>query len=61
MTGLETVFMEKLSEVSNHMKPQQNKEFIKVYGKASQIFEEAIVPTCIRCSISYSRRPKKAY
>ena len=26
------------------MKPQQKKEYIKVYGKASQIFEEALTP-----------------
>ena len=38
------IFFNKLSEVNNHMKPQQKKEYIKVYGKATQIFEEALQP-----------------
>ena len=38
------IFMNKLSEANNHMKPQQKKEYIKIYGKASQIFEEALIP-----------------
>ena len=38
------IFINKLSESNNHMKLQQKKEYIKVYGKAAQIFEESLIP-----------------
>jgi hypothetical protein len=38
------LFFNKLSEANDHMKPQQKKEYIKIYGKAAQIFEESLIP-----------------
>ena len=38
------IFMNKLSESSSHMKLQQKKEYIKIYGRAAQVFEESLVP-----------------
>ena len=38
------IFMNKLSESNEHMKLQQKKEYIKIYGRAAQIFEEALIP-----------------
>ena len=39
-----TIFINKLSDFNNHMKLQQKKEYIKIYGKAAQIFEESLIP-----------------
>ena len=38
------IFMNKLGEVNDHMKLQQKKAYIKVYGQAAQIFEESLLP-----------------
>ena len=40
------IFMNKLAEANNHMKTQQKKQYILVYGKAAQVFEEALIPYC---------------
>jgi ABC-type multidrug transport system fused ATPase/permease subunit len=38
------MFLNKLSESNDHMKTVQKREYIKVFGKAAAIFEEALVP-----------------
>ena len=38
------LFLNALSEHNEHMKPQQKKEYIKVYGVAAEIFEDALIP-----------------
>ena len=38
------IFFNKLSDSNEHMKVQQKKEYIKIYGRAAQIFEEALIP-----------------
>ena len=37
-------FLFMLTEHNDHMKPNHKKDLIKVYGTASEIFEEALVP-----------------
>ena len=37
-------FLFMLAEHNEHMKPNHKKDLIKVYGTASEIFEEALVP-----------------
>ena len=38
------IFFNKLSQFSSHMKVQQMKEYIKIYGRAAQVFEESLIP-----------------
>jgi hypothetical protein len=37
-------FLFMLQEHNEHMKPNQKKEIIKLYGVAAEIFEEALIP-----------------
>lgn len=37
-------FLSSLSDHNEHMKPQQKKEYIKIYGLAAEIFEDALIP-----------------
>jgi len=37
-------FLNAISEHNEHMKPQQKKEYIKLYGVAGEIFEESLIP-----------------
>lgn len=37
-------FLFMLQEHNEHMKPNQRKELVKLYGTAAEIFEEALVP-----------------
>jgi hypothetical protein len=37
-------FLNTVSDHHEHMKPQQRREQIKIYGLAAEIFEEALVP-----------------
>lgn len=39
-----TIFLSSLSDYNEHMKLQQKKEQIKIYGIASEIFEESLIP-----------------
>lgn len=38
------IFINKLSESDGHMKILQKKEYIKIFGRAATIFEEAMTP-----------------
>ena len=37
-------FLSAISDSNEHMKPQQKKEQIKIFGIAAEIFEEALIP-----------------
>jgi hypothetical protein len=37
-------FLLMLSEFNDHMKPNQKKEMIKLYGEAAEVFEESLLP-----------------
>lgn len=36
-------FLNALSDHNEHMKPQQKKEYIKIYGLAAEIFEDSLI------------------
>ena len=38
------LFLTLVGESNDHMKPMQKKEYIKIFGLASEIFEEALIP-----------------
>jgi len=38
------LFLSLVGESNDHMKPQQKKEYIKIFGLASEIFEESLIP-----------------
>lgn len=38
------IFLNKLSESNEHMKILQKKEYVKIFGRAASIFEEALTP-----------------
>ena len=38
------IFLNKLSIADDHMKAVQKKEYIKIFGRAASIFEEALIP-----------------
>lgn len=37
-------FLHMLAEENNHMKLQQKKEYVKIFGVAAEIFEDALIP-----------------
>jgi hypothetical protein len=37
-------FLSAISDHNEHMKPQQKKEQLRIFGLAAEIFEEALVP-----------------
>lgn len=37
-------FLSTISESNEYMKSNQKKEYIKLYGEAAQIFEDALLP-----------------
>ena len=38
------LFLNILAESNDHMKLQQKKEYIKIFGLAAEIFEDALIP-----------------
>jgi hypothetical protein len=38
------LFLSSIAETNDHMKLQQKKEYIKIFGVAAEIFEEALIP-----------------
>ena len=46
ITGHEhmVLFLNALSDSNEHMKLPHKKEYIKIYGVASEIFEESLIP-----------------
>ena len=53
------IFFNKLSDSNEHMKPQQKKEYIKIYGRAAQIFEEALIPYMQKILSILSKKAKE--
>ena len=48
-----------LSETSEHMKPQQKKEQIKIYGVAAEIFRDDIIPFVNRILNIFAKKIKE--
>ena len=38
------MFLNKIGESTSHMKLNQKKEYVRAYGRAAAIFEEALIP-----------------
>ena len=53
------IFFNKLSESNEHMKVQQKKEYIKIFGRAASIFEEALVPYLQKILTILSKKAKE--
>lgn len=52
-------FLHAIAEQNEHMKTQQKKEHIKLYGVASEIFEEALIPFLPKIVNYLQRRVKE--
>ena len=50
------LFLNMLAESNDHMKLQQKKEYIKVFGVAAEIFEEALIPYLPKILSTFSKR-----
>lgn len=50
------LFLSLLAEFNDHMKPQQKKEYIKIFGVAAEIFEEALIPYLPKILNTFSKR-----
>ena len=53
-------FLNAVAEHHEHMKPQQRREQIKVYGLAAEIFEESLIPFLAKILGSLSKKLKEA-
>jgi hypothetical protein len=53
------IFLNKLSESNDHMKLVQKKEYVKIFGKAASIFEEALVPYVQRIINTLCKKAKE--
>jgi hypothetical protein len=53
------VFLNALFDHNEHMKPQQKKEYIKVYGVAAEIFEESLIPFLPKILSNLSKKIKE--
>ena len=53
------MFLNKLSESNDHMKIAQKKEYIRVFGKAASIFEDALVPYVQRIVNTLCKKAKE--
>ena len=53
------IFFNKISESNGHMKVQQKKEYIKIFGRAAQIFEEALIPYFSKILTILSKKAKE--
>lgn len=53
------IFLNKLSESNDHMKLIQKKEYVKIFGKAASIFEEALVPYVQRIINTLCKKAKE--
>ena len=52
-------FLNAVADHHEHMKPQQRREQIKVYGLAAEIFEEAIIPFLAKILANLSKKLKE--
>jgi hypothetical protein len=52
-------FLSAISEHNEHMKPQQKKEQIKIYGLAAEIFEESLIPFLPKILATLSKKLKE--
>lgn len=53
------MFLNKLSESNEHMKPAQKKDYLKVFGKAASIFEDALAPYLLRIVNTLCKKAKE--
>jgi ubiquinone biosynthesis protein UbiJ len=53
-------FLNAVAEHHEHMKPQQRREQIKVYGLAAEIFEESLIPFLGKILGNLSKKLKEA-
>ena len=52
-------FLAAISENNDHWKPQQKREYIKLLGIASEIFEDALIPFMPKILPSISKKLKE--
>ena len=50
------LFLSLLGEFNDHMKPQQKKEHLKIFGVSAEIFEEALIPYLSKVLTIFSKR-----
>jgi len=50
------LFLNILAESNDHMKLQQKKEYIKIFGLAAEIFEDALIPYLQRILNTFCKR-----
>ena len=50
------LFLSLLAESNDHMKLQQKKEYIKIFGHAAEIFEEALIPYLPKVLTTFQKR-----
>lgn len=53
-------FLSSVADHHEHMKPQQRREQIKIYGLAAEIFEEALIPFLPKILANLSKKLKEA-
>lgn len=54
-----TCFLNSISDHNEHMKPQQKKEQIKIYGLAAEIFEESLIPFIPKILLTLNKKLKE--
>ncbi len=52
-------FLSTVSDQNEHMKPQQKKEQVKIYGLAAEIFEESLLPFLPKILAALSKKLKE--
>jgi len=52
-------FLSAIAEYNEHMKPQQKREQIKIYGLAAEIFEESLIPFLPKILSTLSKKLKE--
>jgi hypothetical protein len=52
-------FLNSLADHNEHMKPQQKKEYIKLYGLAGEIFEDSLIPFIPKILSNLSKKIKE--
>lgn len=50
------LFLSLLAETNDHMKLQQKREYLKIFGTAAEIFEEALIPYLPKILTTLSKR-----
>jgi hypothetical protein len=50
------LFLSLLAESNDHMKLQQKKEYLKIFGNAAEIFEDALIPYLPKVLNTFNKR-----